>query len=545
MTPIATAKCGLGNMNLATKFSAAMALTLVVLQGIGAVFTLNLQHQTLESLLSDSSVTIEGITTQQIEANKESDSIKAQQLIKMLAQIAPSAIASFDLSALLNYAKVATEDPDISYVAFIHKDGNILGEAGSKGGTSDTLLDVPILSDGDNLGKVVVSYNHNRTDAQIAAVKAGNKEKLNNMRLSKEGAYGSAAITLIVLILLVTVSAMAVAYWIACSITRPLSVAVEAAKRIAEGDLTADVVVSSKDETGQLLTAMQVMLDSLRDMVQEITHATRQLGSNAQQMTSVIRQTSEGARQQEVETDQLATAINQMAATVNEVAHNASEAADAAHHADTEASTGKGVVNDTIGMISALVEEISEATSVVSELDVETKNIGGVLDVIRGIAEQTNLLALNAAIEAARAGEQGRGFAVVADEVRTLASRTQESTQEIQQMIERLQTGAHKAVEVMERSQEKSRNSASKADNAGVSLDSIAGAVATISSMNTQIANAAEEQSSVTNELNRNIISIREVAAQTAESARLTADATHELEDVAQHFQVLSGRFKV
>ena len=546
MKSLNLANGGLSNMSLVAKFSTAMAVTLVVLLSIGASFTLSLQNRALEDLLTDSSGIVANITTKQIEANKESDGIKAQQLVKMLAQIAPGAIASFDLTALLNYAKVATEDPDISYVAFLNTDGNVLGEAGDKASTAaGALLEKPIVYEGESLGKAVVGYNHQRTDAQVAAVKASNEQHLSNMRNSKEEAYQSSAVSLVVLVLIITLVAVGVAWWIARSITRPLNVAVEAAQRIAQGDLTANIEVCSQDETGQLLTAMQSMLESLREMVNQITGATAQLGATTGQMMDVTRQASDGARQQEVETDQLATAINQMAATVQEVARNAQEAAQAAHHADQEASSGKAVVSEAIVMMDSLVKEITEATGVVNELETETNNIGSVLDVIRGIAEQTNLLALNAAIEAARAGEQGRGFAVVADEVRTLASRTQESTSEIQQMIERLQAGAHRAVSFMERSQEKSKSSAAKADNAGESLASIASAVATITEMNTHIAGAAEEQSSVTNELNRNVTTIRDVAGETAHSAQLTADATGELQGLSDQLQNLVGRFAV
>jgi methyl-accepting chemotaxis protein len=536
----------LRDRSLVAKFSLAMAVILVVLLSIGANITLSLQDKALDDLLTDSSGIVADITAKQIEANEESDGIKALQLAKMLAQIAPGAIASFDLSALLNYAKVATEDPDISYVAFINIDGNVLGEAGDKSTIAqNALIEKAIVSDGEALGKAIVGYNHERTNTQVATVKASNEQHLANMRDSKDSAYSSSAINLMVLDIIITLIAVGVAWWIARSITRPLDVAVEAAQRIAQGDLTTNIAVRSKDETGQLLSAMQSMQESLRELVNQITGATGQLGSTTVQMSNVTHQTSDGARKQEVETDQLATAINQMAATVDDVARNAQEAAQAAQQADQQSGTGKDVVNEAINMMDALVAEITEATGVVNELEVETKNIGSVLDVIRDIAEQTNLLALNAAIEAARAGEQGRGFAVVADEVRTLASRTQESTQEIQQMIERLQSGANKAVTFMERSEQKSQSSATKAGNAGESLVSIANAVATIMEMNTQIASAAEEQSSVTNELNRNVTNIRDVAGETAHNAQLTSDATGELQNLSDQLQGLVGRFAV
>lgn len=531
-------------MSLVAKFSAAMGLTVVILLSIGASFILSLQDKTLDSQLGDASNVVENITAKQSTSNIESDDIKAKQLLKMLTQIAPSAIASFDLSALLNYAKVATEDIDISYVAFINKEGNILGESGDKNAvTKKTLLEKPIIYEGETLGKVVLGYNHNRTISQIASIKAETENYLNKMLKSKEDAYESSAINLIVIILLIILVVQGIVWWIARGITRPISVAVEAAQRIAEGDLSTDIKVYTMDETGQLLKAMKSMQEGLRNIVNQITDTTTQLSSTSLQMRTVTGKTHKGASKQELETDQLATAINEMSATVQEVARNASAAAQSAVEASTEANSGQTVVIEAIKMMDVLVQDIAAATMVVNELKTETINIGSVLDVIGDIAEQTNLLALNAAIEAARAGEQGRGFAVVADEVRTLASRTQNSTSEIQKMIDRLQEGASKAVTSMELSQENTHRSSSKANNAGDSLATITKAVEVIMDMNTQIASAAEEQSSVTEELNRSIINIRDVAGETSQAAQHTTDATGDLNNMSGQLQTLVGRF--
>jgi len=334
-------------------------------------------------------------------------------------------------------------------------------------------------------------------------------------------------------------------YWYMNRSFRPLNRAVVIMNKIAGGDLTSDIEVTSKDETGQLLAAMKAMQDKLHQMISMITGSTAQVAAAAEQMTAVTDNASDAIRQQQSATDQVATAINEMTATVQEVAHNATNAARAAHEADNESKGGKQVVAATVDAIDALAQEVAKAAGVIEKLAADSDSIGAVLDVIKGIAEQTNLLALNAAIEAARAGEQGRGFAVVADEVRTLASRTQKSTQEIQEMIERLQGGAKEAVQVMETGQSQAQASVEQAAKAGASLEAITEAVATISDMNTQIAGAAEEQTAVAEDINRNIVSITQIAEQSAQGSQQTASASGELARLAVQLQEMVAQFKV
>jgi methyl-accepting chemotaxis protein len=237
--------------------------------------------------------------------------------------------------------------------------------------------------------------------------------------------------------------------------------------------------------------------------------------------------------------------MNEMSATVQEVARNAVEAAEAAKEADNTFHQGKQVIDRVIEAIGELANEVEKAANVIQQLEAESMNIGSVLDVIKSIAEQTNLLALNAAIEAARAGEQGRGFAVVADEVRTLAGRTQQSTQEIEEMISKLQSGANNAVKVMETGKDMTKVGVDQAAAAGEALLTINTAVERITGMNTQIASAAEEQSSVAEEINRSIVSINEVAEQSAAGAQQTAQASNDLARLADQLKALVGRFKV
>jgi len=329
------------------------------------------------------------------------------------------------------------------------------------------------------------------------------------------------------------------------SITLPLNQAVNVARKVAAGDLTGQIDVGAQDEIGALMTALKEMNDRLRSLVGQIAGSTAQLATAAEEMSAVTEQTSQGVKQQQTETDQIATAMNEMSATVQDVARNASAAAQAAHQADEQANNGKQVVAQTMEAIDALAGEVEKAGQVIQKLEGDSISIGAVLDVIKGIAEQTNLLALNAAIEAARAGEQGRGFAVVADEVRTLAQRTQQSTQEIRKMIESLQSGAKNAVQVMLGGKKQAQMSVEQAAKAGAALETITRAVATITDMNTQIASAAEEQSAVAEEMNRNIVNISQVANQTAQGAHQTATGSSEVASLAGRLQAAVGQFKV
>ncbi|NOY62427.1 MAG: methyl-accepting chemotaxis protein [Gammaproteobacteria bacterium] len=311
-----------------------------------------------------------------------------------------------------------------------------------------------------------------------------------------------------------------------------------------QSDLTLRSDISSKDEIGKIASSLNAMLEKFDHIIVDVAGSTTQIASAAEEMSTVTEQTNDGMNNQRQQTEQVATAINEMAATVQEVAKHANGAEVSANEADREAKQGSVVVSDTIKAISELSSEIEKATEVIQNLEKESDSIGTVLDVIKGIAEQTNLLALNAAIEAARAGEQGRGFAVVADEVRSLASRTQESTEEIQAMIERLQGGAQQAVKAMEGSRDKAHSSVDQAVKAGDSLHAITSAIATIADMNANIASASEQQGAVAEEINQNIVTISEVADQTANGAQQTASSSTELAGLANNLQQLVGQFK-
>jgi methyl-accepting chemotaxis protein len=351
------------------------------------------------------------------------------------------------------------------------------------------------------------------------------------------------AVTIAVAIFLV---AGAVGFVFSVSITRPILRLAEVIGIIdRDADLSRRIDIDSQDEIGDMSRSFNQMLEKLHNSMREVTSSTSQLAAAAEELSAITIDTNNAIESQRSETEQVATAMNEMNATVQEVANSATSAAEAAGNADNEASSGRNVVRDTIESIDQLAGDVEGTATIIKKLEGETESIGTVLDVIRGIAEQTNLLALNAAIEAARAGEQGRGFAVVADEVRSLASRTQASTQEIQAMIERLQGEARKAVVAMEQGQERAHSGVEKAAGAGESLEAITRAVAAISDMNTHIASAAEEQSAVADEINRNISNISQVAEQNTENANQTSRASEELAHLASELQSLVSQFKI
>ena len=310
-------------------------------------------------------------------------------------------------------------------------------------------------------------------------------------------------------------------------------------------DLSLRADAHGHDEIASMAQTFNIMLAEFQQMVSKVLDSVHAVSAASTQLSSVTEQTANGVMKQHQESDQVATAMNEMSATVEEVARNANEAASASHHADDASRNGKEIVVAVKSGIHALAAEIDTAATTIGDLQKQTDNIGGVLNVIRDIAEQTNLLALNAAIEAARAGEQGRGFAVVADEVRTLATRTQESTAEIQAMIENLQAAAKTAVSTMDKGKQVTAENVSKADEADQSLTEISSSVRSINDMNAMIASAAEEQSAVAEEINRSIVAISQISDETAQGAKHTTATASDLAGLAMQLQSLATQFRV
>ncbi|UVH51742.1 methyl-accepting chemotaxis protein [Pseudomonas sp. CBSPBW29] len=390
---------------------------------------------------------------------------------------------------------------------------------------------------------VALAYKDVKDD--ITTILDSNSRQTGEANRIAETAYSQIFWMLIIGCLFAVVCAIVLGLITTAMITGPIYKSVEAAGRVATGDLTHIVKVSGTDETGQLLQSLSDMQINLKGTVQQIASAAGQLASAAQELTAVTEDSTRGLATQSGEIQQAATAVTEMTAAVEEVARNAVSTSEISSKTADEASRGQQQVQQAVTAIDTVTVAITESTRSVEALAVQIHDISRVLEVIRGIADQTNLLALNAAIEAARAGEQGRGFAVVADEVRALAHRTQSSTKEIELMISRVRDGADDAVLAMSKSQSLVLNTQALATEAGLALKRISEGVHQISERNMVIASAAEEQAQVAREIDRNLVNVQDLSAQTAAGANQTSASSNELSRLAISFNKLVGHFKI
>ncbi|MBY8934152.1 methyl-accepting chemotaxis protein [Pseudomonas fluorescens] len=382
---------------------------------------------------------------------------------------------------------------------------------------------------GEQLNKLIVM---NASDAKTASIQAGQY-------------YDSAITGIIIVAVFAAIATVLLAWLLTRSIVTPLNRAVQAAQTIADGNLTKVIEVDGKDEATQLLQALATMQTNLRKTIEQIAGSATQLGAAAEELSAVTEEASRGLQQQNNEIEQAATAVNEMTAAVEEVARNAVSTSEASNQSTHAAREGRDQVVKTVDAIQTMTHDVQNTAQMIEGLAAQGRDIGKVLDVIRAIAEQTNLLALNAAIEAARAGEAGRGFAVVADEVRALAHRTAQSTQEIEKMVAGIQNGTGEAVSSMQQSNQRTQTTLEMARAAGVALEQITQSIHQINERNVVIASASEEQAQVSREVDRNLVNIRDLATQSAAGANQTSAATHELSRLAVDLNAMVARFVI
>ncbi|PKM26541.1 MAG: methyl-accepting chemotaxis protein [Gammaproteobacteria bacterium HGW-Gammaproteobacteria-13] len=436
---------------------------------------------------------------------------------------------------------ISSAEEKSAYGRFKQAEGNYLQEQSKivdaiRQGDRDAALAVangPLNGHADSMAKALVELSElNRVGANAAADAA-------------DAVFASARLWVMVMIALALGLTVILALLLTRSIVAPLTEAVRVAEVVASGNLTQSIEVQGSDEPARLLSALKSMQQSLRSTIQNISDSSTQLASASEELSAVTEDSTRGLHQQNNEIEQAATAVNEMTSAVEEVARNAVSTSEASSESNRTAQHGREQVRQTVESISHLADDVTHTASEVEQLAGQVRDISKVLDVIRSIAEQTNLLALNAAIEAARAGEAGRGFAVVADEVRALAHRTQQSTREIEQMVSGIQQGTDKAVNAMQNSNSRARSTLDVAKAAGQALDEIAAAISQINERNLVIASASEEQAQVAREVDRNLVNIRDLSMQSSAGANQTSAASQELSRLAVDLNALVARFSI
>ncbi|EHK70705.1 methyl-accepting chemotaxis protein [Pseudomonas psychrotolerans L19] len=540
------------NLALAKKLAVAFGLCTAITLGIGAVGMsgLNSLNALLNNLLSDNLRSI--VLLNDAKSNVIGHNRDLFRLLSMAYGEAPQN----DQEAVIASMKSNQADAEKPFAAYratpLEDDEKQAGDAFERDWKTyiagvDSILARLAAKDVAGAAKLLneqVQPTYRKTMASFKIMVESNKRQSTEAGVEAKTTYDKAFWTLAGGLLLATLCALALGIIITRMIVTPIRQAVTSAERVAQGDLTQAIQSSRRDEAGQLLQALGGMQRSLKDTVQQMAGASSQLAAAAEELHAVTEETSRGQVRQHDELQQAATAVNQMTAAVEEVARNAASTSTASQDTSREAQKGREQVQQAAQAMAVMTGEITDSTQKVQTLEGQVREIGKLLEVIRGIAEQTNLLALNAAIEAARAGEQGRGFAVVADEVRALAHRTQGSTGEIERMMSAVRSSAEEAVSAMHKSQSLADSTQVRANQAGEALDRIAAGVAQIEERNLVIASAAEEQAQVAREVDRNLVNIQDLSTQTATGAQQTAASSQELSRLATSFQGLVAQFR-
>ncbi|KPB30015.1 methyl-accepting chemotaxis protein [Pseudomonas syringae pv. syringae] len=469
-----------------------------------------------------------------LDAKDKATAEKMRQSINAELERAQKVYAIYRATPLEDDERAAGDQYDVLMSAYISASQNIfdLQQAGK-------------LEDARNRLNALADGEFNKARGYLQIMIDSNKRQIKEGAEAADRLQSNSVFMLTAGIVTAFVVAIMLGILITRMITGPLRSAIEVAQRIASGDLTQSVSSTRGDEAGHLLNAIGTMQGNLKRTIQEISSASDQLASAAEELGAVTEESTRGLTRQNDEIQQAATAVNEMTAAVEEVARNAVSTSEESKALATDAANGRGQVDNTVKGIGTMVREITESTGSVTTLAGHVRDISKVLEVIRSIAEQTNLLALNAAIEAARAGEQGRGFAVVADEVRALAHRTQASTVEIEGMIGTVQSGADGAVAAMSKSLATATNTQELAQRAGSALEKITSGVGTINERNMVIASASEEQAQVAREVDRNLVNIQELSAQSAAGANQTSASSQELSRLATSFNTMVAQFKL
>jgi len=538
-----------GNISISTKFMIPMIFCMIILFSISSWITIKRQEDSLNKLLQVSqNITQRNNQLLSLET-KQGEHKKVEIISQLLAVIMPNLIAELDMEAMSNLAKVVGNDSGINYIEVKNSDNIILSKYGKKIHIIEeqTVLK-KIIFEGNELGEILISYNLNFFKSYMEKLSEREKTDILEITNKKHSYLNSAKIDMLIITIVFVIILLSLLWFIfKIFILSRLNKLLIGMHDIAqgEGDLTQRMKIHGKDEIDKVGIHYNSFLKTIHSTINQVSDTTDSLDKAAKKFFEITSAMRTDVLGQQKEINLVATAVYEMSMSIQEVANNASKAATSANDANESSQKGESIVNSTISTINVLATEINNSADVINHVKADSKKIGKILDVIKEIANQTNLLALNAAIEAARAGDTGRGFAVVADEVRALASRTQQSTVEIQNMIEQLQSGSENAVSAMKTGQKKVRESVKSATLTGHSFKSIAEFVSQISDMNSQISCAADEQSNVAEEVNISITRIKDIGVRAAKSTEHTAESSQELSILSSNLKNLVEQFKL